>query len=129
MGEKPICAVSPNETKKYIVFFTKSGLIKKSELSQYLSLKKSSVSAIKLKDSDSVVSIEVMDEEDVIVQTKNKMTIRFETKEIKAIGRLTMGVKAIALSEEDEVVLGRIVTYKDENVYTQGRGGKGMKLC
>lgn len=137
-------SVSRQNDAKYVVFFTKNGLIKKTEMSEYKSLKKSTGTvAIKLKDGDSIADVCFMDDEQVILITKNGMSIRFAAAGVGATGRNTMGVKAINLGEDDEVIAvvtsknseeeiaiftekgyGKKVAVKD--FVTQNRGGKGV---
>ena len=137
-------SVSRQNDAKYVVFFTKNGLIKKTEMSEYKSLKKSTGTvAIKLKEGDSIADVCFMDDEQVILITKNGMSIRFAAAGVGATGRNTMGVKAINLGEDDEVIAvvtsknseeeiaiftekgyGKKVAVKD--FVTQNRGGKGV---
>lgn len=138
-------SVSRKNDAKYVVFFTKNGLIKKTEMSEYKSLKKSTGTvAIKLKEGDSIADVAFIDDEQVILITKNGMSIRFAAVDVGATGRNTMGVKAINLGENDEVVAvvtsknrdedeiaiftekgyGKKVSVKD--FVTQNRGGKGV---
>ena len=92
---------------KYVVFFTKNGLIKKTKLEEFKATKKTTgIQAIKFKDGDSLANVTLLNEEDVIVITKNGMGIKFVTKDIAPIGRVAAGVKAIKLKEGDEVVVG-----------------------
>jgi DNA gyrase subunit A len=146
-NEKVIAATSLDRDidAKYVVFITKQGLVKKSELTEYTSIKKSTgTQAIKLKDDDTIVNILFMKEEDLVLFTKQGMTIRFTTGDINSIGRVTSGVKGIKLNENDEVIAGiPIINNKatiaiiDINGYgkrcelsefpNQGRGGKGLK--
>ena len=93
--------------KKYVVFITKKGLLKKTELEEYKNTKKSTgIIAIKIKDGDSIANIELMDEEEMIIITKNGQSIHIETKDVAAIGRATSGIKAIKLKDDDEVLVG-----------------------
>lgn len=137
-------SVSRQNDAKYVVFFTKNGLIKKTEMSEYKSLKKSTGTvAIKLKEGDSIADVTFMNDEQVILITKNGMSIRFAAAGVGATGRNTMGVKAINLGEDDEVIAvvtsknseeeiaiftekgyGKKVAVKD--FVTQNRGGKGV---
>ena len=105
-----------NETNaEYVVFFTKQGLIKKTELSEYMGIKRSTgIQAIKFKDGDSLANVTLLKDEDVIVITKHGMCIRFATKDILPIGRVTAGRKAIKLNSDDEVVIGLPINKKDE---------------
>jgi DNA gyrase subunit A len=128
---------------QFAVFVTKQGMFKKTFLNEYLGAKKNAgIAAIKLREGDSVASVIFQDAEDMVIITKGGMSIRFETKSIGAVGRVTMGVKGIKLAEDDEVIaalpihketdmigiftsggMGKKVELKDFPL--QGRGGKG----
>ena len=145
IDEKVIAVTSLHRktTPKFVIFITKEGMIKKTFLEEYLGAKKNAgIQAIKLREGDTAASILFQDEEDLIIITKKGMSIKFATKDIGAIGRLAIGVKAINLNEGDEVVtalpvhkdtdtvgifmsngLGKKIALKD--FQTQGRGGKG----
>lgn len=145
--EKVIAAAVPENTEtKYVVFFTRNGLLKKTSFSEYNDLKRGSgVAAIKLLPGDSVVNVIFINEENVFILTKNGIGIQFETKDIKPIGRNTSGVKAIKLEEGDSVVCGlassdnsyaslAIFTENGygkrisiDELFIQGRGGKGVQ--
>jgi DNA gyrase subunit A len=107
--------------------------------------KNKGIAALNIKEGDSVVDIIFQDEEDLILITKEGMSIHFDTKSISAIGRLTLGVKGIALKENDEVVKALPVHKKTDKVGIfienglakkvsieefplQGRGGKGVMV-
>ena len=146
--EKVVAAASMNRDldANYVVFITKKGLFKKTLLSEYKTIKKSTgTQAIKLKDGDTICNVIFMKDEEFMMFTKLGMSIRFETKDIGAIGRVTSGVKGINLADNDEVVCGFPILDKDKyiaivdvngygkkckvNEFTlQGRGGKGLKL-
>lgn len=133
-------------TPKFIIFVTKNGLIKKSFLEEYQGVKRNSgIQAIKIKDDDSLANVIFQDDEEMIIITKNGMSIRFDTKSIGAIGRLTSGIKGIALEDSDEVVtalpihkttdklaiitsagIGKKIDLKEFPV--QMKGGKGTKI-
>ena len=131
---------------KYVVFITKNGLFKKTLLEEYTKTKRSTgIAAINIKDGDSIANIELMDDEDMIIITRKGMSIHFSTKEIAAIGRVTAGVKAIKLADDDEVLVGLPVKNQNEKIaiFTkfgqakktgieefppQGRGGKGVVI-
>ena len=131
---------------KYVIFITKNGLFKKTLLEEYIQTKRSTgIAAINLKEGDSIANIELMNEEDMIIVTKKGQSIHFETKDITAIGRVTSGVKAIKLIENDEVVAGlpirdnkaQIAVFsangyakktKLEELPVQGRAGKGLAI-
>ena len=101
---------------KYVVFFTKQGLIKKTKLEEFKGTKKTTgIQAIKFKDGDSLANVTLLNDEDVIVITKNGMSIKFGTKDIAPIGRIAAGVKAIKLKEGDEVLVGLPISRRHDN--------------
>jgi DNA gyrase subunit A len=131
---------------KNVVFITKQGMIKKTLLEEYKSAKKNTgIAAIKIKEGDELVNVTFLNEEELVVVTKEGMAIRFETKNIAPIGRIAMGVKSIKLSENDEVIKG-LPIHKDTDCIavftkkgigkkvsldefpTQGRCGKGLAI-
>ena len=139
-----ITSLNRTNTAKYVVFFTKQGLIKKTYLEEYTKIKRSTgIAAIKLNENDSIVNVEFIDEENILVITKNGMSIHFESKNINPIGRVAAGVKTIKLDKDDEVIIGLPIISKEDVVgifsskgygkktslkeFTlQGRGGKGL---
>ena len=132
----------------YVVFITKQGLVKKSLMEEYTSIKKSTgTQAIKLKEDDSIANVLFMKEEDLILITKEGMMIRFNTTDIAPIGRVTSGVKGIKLNEGDEILTGLMIKdpehqdlalinksgtgkkFAVSKLTSQGRSGKGVKGC
>ena len=145
--EKVVAATSLNRGSdaEYVLFFTKNGLIKKTSLSEYMKVKRSTgIAAINLKEGDSIANVVFAKEEEVIVITKEGMSIHFPTKDISPIGRVTAGVKAIKLAEGDYVIggypikdsthiavfsekgLGKKVKISEMTI--QARGGKGILI-
>ena len=116
---------------KYVVFFTKNGLIKKTKLDEFKNTKKSTgIQAIKFKEGDSLANVTLLDEEEVVVLTRAGMAIRFATKDIAAIGRVAAGVKAIKLKEGDEVIVGLPLSKNnDVAVFTTAGLGKRVKTA
>ena len=113
---------------KYVVFITKHGLFKKTSIEEYTKTKRSTgIAAINLKDGDSIANIELMNDEDMIIITKKGYSIHFETKEIAAIGRVTAGVKAIKLADDDEVLVGLPIRDKKETVAVFSSFGNAKK--
>ena len=118
--------------------------MKKTRFEEYTKIKRGTgITAIKINPGDSIANVEFMDEENVLVVTKNGMAIYFESKNVTPIGRIAAGVKTIKLAEDDEVLAGIPIKSKDDiiafisskgygkktsiNEFTiQGRGGKGV---
>jgi DNA gyrase subunit A len=69
-----------------------------------------------------------MDEEDLILITKNGMSIHFATKDIKPIGRVTLGVKGIALNDNDEVIAGLPIHKTTDTIGLFNTTGQGKKV-
>lgn len=146
--EKIVAATSlyHKTNAKYVVFFTKKGLIKKTSLDEYTKVKRSTgIAAINLKEGDSLANVTFIADEEIVVVTKDGMSIHFRTDEIAAIGRVTAGVKSIKLAENDEVLMGlpihkntdylAIFTTKGfakkcslDELPLQLRGGKGVMV-
>jgi DNA gyrase subunit A len=102
-------------------------MFKKSFLTEYLGAKRNAgIAAIKLKEEDSVASVVFQDDEDIVLITKNGMSIKFETKGIGAVGRNTQGVKGITLSEDDCVV-GVCVVDEEKTMLTVTEKGMGKR--
>ena len=68
-----------------------------------------------------------MNDEDMIIITKKGYSIHFETKEIAAIGRVTAGVKAIKLADDDEVLVGLPIRDKKETIAVFSSFGNAKK--
>lgn len=129
---------------QYVIFITKKGLVKKTSLEEYTKVKRSTgIAAIKIKEGDNLANVTFINEEDLILITKNGHSIHFETTDIKPIGRVTSGVKGIKIDEDDEVINGLPLHNQNDNlaIFTekglmlqtkldefpcQGRGGKGL---
>lgn len=144
-GEKvtamiPIKEYSDNE---YLVCVTKNGIIKKTEISQFDTSRKSGIIAVNLKDGDSLISIaKTMGDSEIVIITKKGKSITFNEDEVRVMGRVAGGVRAILLEDDDEVVAMELKDPKQELLVVtefgfgkrtnmkeykvQARGGKGM---
>ncbi|MBI3458754.1 DNA gyrase subunit A, partial [Candidatus Azambacteria bacterium] len=91
--------------QKYLILATKSGIIKKTDLSYYANIKGRGIIAIKLKGDDELVSVKISSgEDDLILITKLGQAIRFKESKIKPMGRNSSGTKGIRLGKSDSVV-------------------------
>lgn len=143
-----ICAISSTNrksTKPYILFFTKQGYVKKSEISEYNIGRNVALKALTLEPGDEIVNVIFTDSERVGILTATGNFIIIETEDIRPIGRVARGVKAIKLNEDDYVISARAVPpetislasisgnglFKQTPITeftTQGRGTKGSKI-
>ncbi|MEA4826598.1 MAG: DNA gyrase subunit A, partial [Clostridium sp.] len=144
-NEKIQAVIYINEFKEdnYLVMGTKEGLIKKTSLDKYSSIRKNGLNAINLKENDELISVRVTTGDcQIIYVTKNGYAIRFNESDVRPMGRTASGVKAITLRKGDEVVGMEVVNESQELLvvsengygkrthieeYTlQKRGGKGV---
>ena len=98
-----IAAFNKRRASKNIVFFTKNGFVKKSELAEYNLKRSGSLKAINLDANDEIASILFINDEDVGIMTELGNFIRITTKDIRAISRVAKGVRGIKLNDGDAV--------------------------
>ncbi|NLY29314.1 MAG: DNA gyrase subunit A [Firmicutes bacterium] len=127
----------------YVVMATKMGKVKKTALDEFNS-PRAGLIGIVLEDGDELIGVRLTQgNEEILLVTKQGMSIRFSETEVRPMGRATMGVKGITLNSGDEVVSMNVVvpdgqllvvTEKGygkrtdlEEYRPQGRGGKGIK--
>ena len=106
-GEKisAVITISNFAEGKYLLMATKAGMIKKTALSEYNSVRKSGLQAITLKDEDELIDVRMTDGEDnVVLVTREGLCITFAEKDVRPIGRTGQGVIGMKLNEGDEVI-------------------------
>ena len=114
---------------KYVCFVTKQGLIKKTKLKEYITGRRGTgVAAIRLKENDSIASVVFLDEEELLIATKNGMAIRFNTKTITPVGKTAMGVKGISLVADDYVITSIPIESYTPNIAVFTPDGRGKKI-
>ena len=140
-GEK-ISAVIPISNfaeGKYLLMATKNGLIKKTALNEFNNVRKSGLIAINLKEEDTLIDVKLTDGEDNIVLVTGKgMSITFDEKDVRPMGRGATGVIGIKLADDDEVIgMESIITGSKATLLSitengfgkrtvQTRGGRGV---
>ena len=106
-GEK-IAAITPVVEMKdqtFIVTLTRRGQIKKTEVTEYENVREKGIIGVKIEEGDQLLGAALTDgTREIIIATQQGMSIRFDEKQVRAMGRATQGVKAIDLSEGDHVV-------------------------
>lgn len=143
-----ICAVtSANKKteKPYILFFTKKGMVKKSELSEYNITRNIGLKALTLEEGDEIVNVLFTENDKIGILTEMGNFLMIETEDIRAIGRVAKGVKAIKLNDGDGVASARAIPEDTKMIASisggglfkktditefaiQGRGTKGAKI-
>ena len=145
-GEKitEIMPLSELSEEDQIVLQTQNGKIKKTDANNFTSIQRNGIIAIGLEEGDKLISARHIEkEEELIISTKNGMTIQFNTEDVRSMGRQARGVRAIKLAKDDEVVAMNIrgeETYllvvtengfgkktSFNNFKNQNRGGKGIR--
>lgn len=142
---KTFLPISKMKKKSFIIFCTRNGLMKKSYLSEYSTLRNIGVKAIALDEGDEIVDVIYTDSDNVGVLTFNGNFIIVTTTDIRPIGRVARGIKAIKLNTDDYVVSARLVPSDTKAIIsisgnglfkqtpfteftTQGKNTKGAKL-
>ena len=120
-----IIRVTNFDDAEHIVMVTRKGIIKRSNLSLYSSIRKTGVFGITLDEDDELAWVRLTDGgQDLIVATKKGMAIRFNEEDARPIGRTARGVKAIALKNDDTVV-GMSTLRDGAKLLTVTEDGKG----
>ena len=146
MQRERITTVLPIEhfdKDRYLIAVTKNGVIKKMSIAEFDNTRKTGLIAIKLKDDDELIGIkETRGDANIILVTKKGKCICFSEDDVREMGRIAAGVKAIVLDSDDEVVSMEIANKKEELLVVtengfgkrtsvkeykiQARGGKGL---
>ena len=145
-GEKITAVITMKEFKSdhYLIMATKKGIIKKTSLSEYANIRKTGLQAISLREEDELIEVKVTDgEKEILLVTESGMSICFRETDVRATGRVSMGVIGMNLSEDDKVVAMQLNTQGEyllivseggygkrtriSEFHPQNRGGKGLK--
>ena len=114
---------------QYVLFVTKNGLVKKTNLEEYMKTKKKTgMSAITLKEDDELSAVSLIKDEQLILITANGMSIRFESSEIAPSSRTAMGIKGINLADGDSVVSALPVRNNTDKLAVFASVGMGKKI-
>lgn len=132
------------DTNHNLLMATREGVVKKTILEEYSSIRRGGLIGITLDENDELIGVKLTDgSEEIIIVTQNGQAIRFPEADARAIGRTSRGVRGIHLEQNDQVVGMDIVRERsdlfviaeagigkrtDLNEYrVQTRGGKGIK--
>lgn len=138
-----VLVINEFTSDKFLFFTTKNGIVKRSSLDAFNSIRKTGLNAINLRATDELIGVKLTDgQQRIVIVTQNGYSITFEESDVRCMGRSASGVKGITLRESDiavgmEVVdpgsnllivsengFGKKTPFKDYSV--QGRGGKGI---
>ena len=119
--------ISANDDKKYLLFVTKCGIIKKTGLTQFESIRQNGKIAITLKENDELIAVKKTGGEDmVLIGSSEGRMVKFTEDEIRDMGRTASGVKGIDL-ENDAIVVGAEVVNNDDNILLVTENGYGKQ--
>ena len=145
-GEK-ISAMIPIkefEEGKHLFMITKKGIAKKTPIMEFSNVRKNGLAAISLRDDDELIEVKTTDENsEIFLITKYGMCIRFKETDVRAMGRIAMGVIGMNLDDGDEIIGMQLNTQGSallivsemgmgkrtllDEFTVQKRGGKGVK--
>ncbi len=130
---------------RFIVMATKKGLVKKTELAAYSNPRQGGIIAVGLESGDKLIGVQLTDSHrEILLGTKQGITIRFKEEEVRPMGRMAYGVKGITLEEGNDVIGMETITPDSTTAILtvteggygkrtpvgeyriQGRGGKGI---
>ena len=145
-GEKisAFIPVKDYEDDKNLFMVTRRGIVKKTPVMEYSNVRKNGLAAINLRDDDELIEVKITDADtDLFLVTKHGMCIRFKETDVRATGRMSMGVIGMNLDDGDEIVGMQLDSQGDsllivsengmgkrtylEEFSVQKRGGKGVK--
>jgi DNA gyrase subunit A len=146
-GEKVTATLPVKDYRedRFVVMATKKGLIKKTELAAYSNPRQGGIIALGLEDGDKLIGVQLTDgHREILLGTKQGISIRFKEEEVRPMGRTAYGVKGITLEEGNEVIGMETITPDSTTAILtvteggygkrtpvgeyriQGRGGKGI---
>src|SRR5438132_2147003 len=128
-GEKVSAFLTVREFQegRYVVFATKKGLIKKTELMSYANPRSNGIRAIALEDKDEVIGVRLTDgKQEIILSTLDGQSIRFREEQVRSTGRGTYGVVGMRLDEGDAVVSMEMLSH-GANILTVSENGYGKR--
>ncbi|WP_102693419.1 DNA gyrase subunit A [Rummeliibacillus pycnus] len=141
-----VIRVASYDEDAYFVFTTRTGVTKRTPLSNFANIRTNGLIAISLREDDELISVRLTDgKKEIIIGTHNGMLVRFNEEDIRSMGRTAAGVRGIRLRDEDYVVGMEIVEPGQEILVVtekgygkrtpeteyrlQNRGGVGIKTC
>ena len=125
-----ICAIVPVREfsdDRYLFTATRKGIVKKTKLSAYQNIRRDGIIALKIQDDDDLIGAAITDgQQDIALLTRNGQAMRFSESEVRAMGRVSTGVKGINLRQGDEVV-DMVVVRESSTLLTICENGYGKR--
>jgi len=116
--------------EKSLAFFTKNGVVKRTNLAEFKNIRSVGVRAITLDDNDELVTAKIAtkDAKNLFIVTKKGMCIRFDINETRELGRTARGVTGIRFKEAEDEVVGAVTIFNEqEELLTVSEKGIGKR--
>ena len=130
--EKVTAAIAIKEyaEDRFIVMATKSGMIKKTPLTDFANVRRNGLKAIVLKENDELIEVKFTDgSEEIFLVTKHGMLIRFNEKDIRVTGRSSMGVIGMRMSDDSDELIAMQILNQGEMLLTVSEFGMGKRTA
>lgn len=115
--------LNKNTENEFVIFFTKNGLLKKTKLSEYNTKRSTGIKALELDKGDAIISIIFTNIDRIGMLTAKGQFLICETKDIRAIGRISKGVKGIKLNDGDYVTAAKVVPNEYTSIISVTQNG------
>jgi len=128
-GERIAALVPVREfsADQFILFATRQGTVKKTALSEYSNVRNTGIRAINVEEGDELIDAQICDTtSDVVLATREGMSIRFHQGDVRDMGRVATGVKGIELDKSDAVI-GMVVIRRDATLLVVSERGSGKR--
>ena len=113
--------------ERNLVFATRNGIVKKTVLSAYGNVRANGVNAINLDEDDDLIGVAITNGNDeIMLATRNGMSIKFNENDVRQMGRVSRGVKGIKLKAKDQVI-GMVILEEGSSILTVCENGYGKR--
>ncbi len=124
-----VIQVKKFDPERYLFMATRKGIVKKTQLSEFSSMRKGGLIAVNLDDDDELIGVKFTDGESyLMLGTRSGISIAFSEDDVRAMGRTARGVKGISLKDGDEVV-GMDILTRNADVLTVTESGYGKRTA
>ena len=118
--------ISKEEEYKYLVFATKTGIIKRTDINEFNNIRNNGKKFITLKDDDELISVKkTTGNDDIMMAASNGRMVRFEEDKLRVLGRTAAGVRGISL--EGSYLVGMEIANKNQDVLVISEKGYGKR--
>ena len=122
-----VIPVKEFEEGRYLFMATRGGTVKKTPLMDFANVRKTGITAILLREEDELIEVKLTDgERDILIATNNGQCIRFNERDVRAMGRASMGVRGVSLRSGDSVI-GMQVDLQGEYALLVSENGQGKR--